>query len=76
MEAMRAAVAQPADGNKSTAMRVPSTIVRGRPMRRSRAGKRASPSTSRRRTVEASAKSKSASVSSTITSTGSLVSET
>ena len=75
IEPMSAAAAHPADGNKSTAITVPSAIVRGSPIKRSRPGKWASLSTSRSRTVDASANSSSASVSSTINSTGSLVSE-
>ena len=75
IEAMSAAAAHPAEGKRSTATTVPSAIVSGRPTNSNRPGRWVSPSTSLSRTVEASANSKRASVNSTMSSTGSLVSE-
>ena len=72
---MSAAAAHPAEGRRITATTVPSAIVSGRPTNSNRPGRWVSPSTSLSRTVEASANSKRASVNSTMSSTGSLVSE-
>ena len=66
IEAMRAAAAQRASGNKNFATIVPRMIVSGRPTSRSRVGKCESPFTSRSRTVAASAKSNTPRVSSVI----------
>ena len=72
IDAMSAAAAHPASGKSNLAATVPRTIVSGRPTRSSRTGRRASPSTSRSRTVAASAKSRTPSVSSVMTSVVSL----
>jgi hypothetical protein len=66
--ATSAAAAHPASGTSTFAAIVPRTIVSGRPTNSSRTGRRASPSTSRSRTVAASANSRIPSVSSVTTS--------
>ncbi len=75
MVATKAAAPHPTAGNVRYASTAPATIVSGSPTNSSRLGRAASPSTSRSRTVDASANSSRASVSSVMVRTASLPNE-